>query len=180
MNDVAPVISVAVAEELKSGDLEDLCDAADHAIRAGGGFGWLSPPPRDLMHRYWKGVLLIPERILFVGRLDGIVAGSAQLVKPPRNNEAQAHAATLTTSFVAPWARGHGLARALTQAVEDEARVQGFLTLNLDVRESQTAAVKLYEKMGFTHWGTHPNYAMVGDRPVAGRFFTKQLQATSP
>lgn len=176
MNDVAPQISVAVADELKSGDLEDLCDAADHAIRAGGGFGWLAPPPRDLMHRYWKGVLLIPERILLVGRLDGIVAGSAQLVKPPRNNEAQAHAATLTTAFVAPWARGHGLARALTQAVEDQARALGFMTLNLDVRETQTAAVKLYEKMGFTHWGTHPNYAMVAGRSVAGLFFTKQLQ----
>lgn len=177
MNAAAPpVISVAVADELKSGDIEDLCDAADHAIRAGGGFGWLAPPPRELMHRYWKGVMLIPERILFIGRLDGIVAGSAQLVKPPRNNEAQAHAATLTTAFVAPWARGHGLARALTRAVEDEARAMGFLTLNLDVRETQTAAVKLYDKMGFTHWGTHPHYAMVNGAPVAGLFFTKQLQ----
>ncbi|HRJ60771.1 MAG TPA: GNAT family N-acetyltransferase, partial [Azospirillaceae bacterium] len=91
----------------------------------------------------------------------------------------QAHAAALTTAFVAPWARGHGLARALTIAVEEQARALGFLTLNLDVRESQTAAVKLYEKMGFTHWGTHPNYAMVAGRPVAGLFFTKQLQDPS-
>lgn len=175
----APDVSVAVADELKSGDLEDLCDAADHAIRAGGGFGWLAPPPRDLMHRYWKGVLLIPERVLFVGRLDGIVAGSAQLIKPPRNNEAQAHAASLTTAFVAPWARGHGLARALTEAVETEARRLGFLTLNLDVRETQTAAIGLYEKAGFLHWGTHPHYAMVNGQPVAGRFFTKQLHPSS-
>lgn len=171
----APVISVAIADELKSGDIEDLCDAADHAVRAGGGFGWLAPPARDLMHRYWKGVLLIPERILFIGRLDGIVAGSAQLVKPPRNNEAQAHAAALTTAFVAPWARGHGLAKALIRAVEDEACALGFKTLNLDVRETQTAAIKLYEKMGFRHWGTHPHYAMVEGKPVAGLFFTKQL-----
>lgn len=170
-----PVVSVAVADDLKSGDLEDLCDAADHAIRAGGGFGWLAPPGRDLMHRYWKGVLLIPERVLFVGRLDGIVAGSAQLIKPPRNNEAQAHAASLTTAFVAPWARGHGLAQALTRAVEDEARRLGFLTLNLDVRETQTAAVSLYKKTGFLHWGTHPHYAMVNGRSTAGLFFTKQL-----
>lgn len=174
----APELSVAIVDEMKSGELEDLCDAAYGAIRAGGGFGWLAPPAPDLMLRYWKGVLLIPERLLFVGRVDGVIAGSAQLVKPQRNNEAQAHAAALTTAFVAPWARGHGLARALTRAVADEARRLGFLTLNLDVRETQTAAIKLYNGMGFQHWGTHPHYAMVDGRPVAGLFFTKQLQTT--
>ncbi len=46
---------------------------------------------RDVMETYWRGVLLVPERTLFVGRLDGVIAGSAQLVRPPRNNEAQAH-----------------------------------------------------------------------------------------
>lgn len=170
------VTEVALVESLRSGELEDLCDAADLAIRGGGGFGWLAPPSRDVMLRYWKGVLLIPERALFIGRLDGVIAGSAQLVRPPRNNEAQAHAATLTTSFVAPWARGHGLARSLTEAVEVEARARGFDTLNLDVRETQTGAIALYRGMGFTHWGTHPNYAMVDGRMVAGLFFTKRLR----
>src|SRR3546814_4061744 len=52
-------------------DLHDLCDAAEAAILHGGGFGWLSPPPRQAMEAYWQGVLLVPERELFVGRLDG-------------------------------------------------------------------------------------------------------------
>ena len=73
-------------DALKNGDLHDLCDAADDAIKVGGGFGWVDPPSRDVMERYWKGVLVVPERILFVARLDGVIAGSAQLVKPPRNN----------------------------------------------------------------------------------------------
>ena len=46
--------------------------------------------------------MLVPDRALFVARLDGVIAGSAQLVRPTRNNEAQAHSAQLTTSFVAP------------------------------------------------------------------------------
>lgn len=162
-------------EALRTGELHDLCDAADDAIRAGGGFGWVAPPPRDVMERYWKGVLVVPERILFVARLDGVVAGSAQLVKPPRNNEAQAHTATLTTSFVAPWARGHGLARKLTQAVEDEARRLGIRVLNLDVRETQEAAIALYEDLGFKRWGTHPFYALVDGKRVAGHFYAKEL-----
>nr|P26723.1 RecName: Full=Uncharacterized N-acetyltransferase in hisH-hisA intergenic region; AltName: Full=ORF1 [Azospirillum brasilense]CAA43517.1 ORF1 [Azospirillum brasilense] len=130
-------VTVERIDTLKTGDLHDLCDAADDAVKAGGGFGWVAPPAREIMERYWKGVLVVPERILFVGRLDGVIAGSAQLVKPARNNEAQAHAATLTTSFVAPWARCHGLARRLTVAVEEEARASGFRVLNLDVRETQ-------------------------------------------
>ncbi len=51
---------------------------------------------------------------LFVARLDGVIVGAAQLVRPPRNNEAQAFAATLMHAFIAPYARGHGLARLLT------------------------------------------------------------------
>ncbi|QCO15141.1 GNAT family N-acetyltransferase [Azospirillum brasilense] len=168
-------VTVERIDTLKTGDLHDLCDAADDAVKAGGGFGWVAPPAREIMERYWKGVLVVPERILFVGRLDGVIAGSAQLVKPARNNEAQAHAATLTTSFVAPWARGHGLARRLTVAVEEEARASGFRVLNLDVRETQTAAIALYEDLGFKRWGTHPFYALVDGKRLAGHFYVKDL-----
>ncbi|MBP2300368.1 GNAT family N-acetyltransferase [Azospirillum picis] len=169
-------IAIEKVETLKTADLHDLCDAADDAIRAGGGFGWVEPPPRDVMERYWKGVLVVPERIMFIARLDGVVAGSAQLVKPPRNNEAQAHSAQLTTSFVAPWARGHGLARRLTLAVVDAARDAGFRVLNLDVRATQEAAIALYESLGFRRWGTHPFYALVQGQPLAGHFYCKDLQ----
>src|ERR1043165_2219769 len=139
--------AVEISERLKSGDLHDLCDAADAAIRDGAGFGWVDPPPREMLERYWKGVLAVPERTLFIGRVDGVIAGSAQLIRPARNNEAQSFACTLTTSFVAPWARGHGLARKLTLAVEDRARADGFQVLNLDVRDTQTAAIALYESL---------------------------------
>jgi ribosomal protein S18 acetylase RimI-like enzyme len=164
-----------VDEKFRTADLHDLCDAADAAIRDGGGFGWVTPPSREIMERFWRGVLIVPERILFVGRLDGVIAGSAQLVKPARNNEAQAHACTLTTSFVAPWARGHGLAHKLTEAVEREARALGYRILNLDVRETQEAAIRLYQSMGFQRWGTHPFYAQVDGRAIAGHYYFKDL-----
>ena len=97
-------------------------EAADAAILEGGGFGWVSPPGRTALQSYFRGVLLVPERELFIGRLNGVIVGSAQFVRPPRNNEAQAFAATLMHAFIAPYARGHGLARLLTQRVEDAAR----------------------------------------------------------
>lgn len=166
-----------ISERFKSGDLHDLCDATDAAIKEGGGFGWLQVPARDAMERYWKGVLVVPERRLFVARLDGVICGSAQIVRPPRNNEAQGHSATITTTFIAPWARGHGLSKLLTTTLLDAAKASGVRVVNLDVRETQTAAVALYRSLGFTEFGRHPFYARVGDDFVTGLYFTKDLAA---
>jgi len=156
-------------------DLHDLCDAADAAIVDGGGFGWLAPPPRSVMENYWRGVLLIPERKLLVGRLDGAIAGSAQLLLPTGNNEAGAASGVLTTFFVAPWARGHGLALALVQAVETAARAAGLRVLNLDVRETQERAIQIYEQLGYRRWGTHPRYALVKGQWLRGFHYYKDL-----
>lgn len=177
MNGAKPAAKVAV-EELKAfrgNDLADLCEAAEAGIAAGGGFGWLTPPPRQVMEAYWKGALLVPERRLFVGRLEGTIAGSAQLMRPARNNEAQAHWAQMTTHFVAPWARGHGLARLILEAVEAAAKATGAHLLNLDVRESQSAAIQLYQSLGYKHWGSHPHYARVDGHSLAGLYFFKEL-----
>jgi ribosomal protein S18 acetylase RimI-like enzyme len=180
MNDILqakPKTAVEKLAKLSRRDLQELCDAADDGIRAGGGFGWLKPPQRPTMENYWKGVLLVPERSLIVGRLDDVIAGSAQLMRPSRHNEAQTHSGTLTTNFVASWARGHGLARMIVEAVEGEARAHGLAVLNLDVRESQTAAVQLYQSLGYTLYGTHARYARVDDAWVAGLYFWKDLTA---
>src|SRR5260370_35923237 len=118
-----------------------MCEAADAEIIDGGGFGWVNPPGRHALERYFRGVLLVPERELFIARSDGRVVGSAQLVRPPRNNEAQAFAAQLTHSFIAPYARGHGLARLLTGRVQQGARAFRYHVLNLAVQEPQPAPI---------------------------------------
>jgi ribosomal protein S18 acetylase RimI-like enzyme len=134
-------------------DLAALCEAANAAIIDGGGFGWLNPQGRASLESYFRGVLLVPERQLFVARLDGVIVGAAQLVRPPRNNEAQAFAAHLQHAFIAPYARGFGLARMMTRRVEEAARSLGYHVLNLDVRETQEAAIALYESLGYIRWG---------------------------
>ncbi|HET8726268.1 MAG TPA: GNAT family N-acetyltransferase [Alphaproteobacteria bacterium] len=173
-----PTATVDKLERFRGADLHDLCDAADLAIKDGGGFGWVEPPEREVMERYWRGVLAVPGRTLFVGRLDGVIAGSAQLLRPPPNNEAQGFAATLISNFVAPWARGHGLARKLVEAVEQGALEDGYEMLQLDVRETQTAAIQLYHRLGYTHWGTNPIYARVKGRTLSGLYFHKTLRDT--
>lgn len=161
--------------ELAEGDLQDLCDATDAAIEGGGGFGWLHLPARDALERYWQGVLLMPARELLVARLDGVICGTCQLWKPPLNNEAQAHIVQLTTNFVAPWARGHGLAKMLIEKAEEVALSEGFAVINLDVRETLIEAIKLYESMEYIRVGEHPYYARVENKVLKGYYYYKVI-----
>ncbi len=175
-DEVTHSLGVERVTELTDDDLQQLCEAADAAIIDGGGFGWVKSPGRLALESYFRGVLLVPERQLYVARLDDLIVGSAQLVRPPRNNEAQAFAATLMHAFVAPYARGHGLARMMTRRVEEGARALGYQVLNLDVRETQTAAIRLYEGLGYDRWGEHPCYARVAGQTVRGVYFMKMLR----
>ena len=77
---------------------------------------------------------------------------------------------------MAPWARGHGLARMIAEAVENHARKLGVTVLNLDVRETQEAAITLYRSLGYHEIGRHPHYARVDGEYVAGLYFWKDLQ----
>ncbi|WP_424136185.1 N-acetyltransferase family protein [Roseomonas chloroacetimidivorans] len=175
MSDTKHSLSVERVEALSEADMADLCEATDAAIIEGGGFGWLAPQGREALTRHFRGVLLVPERELFVARLDGHVVGSAQLVRPARNNEAQAWAAQLTHAYIAPYARGYGLARMLVQRVEERAAALGHRVLNLDVRETQTMAIGVFERQGYIRWGTHPAYARIDGRTVAGHHYYKIL-----
>jgi ribosomal protein S18 acetylase RimI-like enzyme len=169
-------LSVERVEEFTDEDLHALCEATHAAIIEGGGFGWVRPPERRALEAYFRGLLLVPERQVFVARLNFTIVGSAQLVRPPRNNEAQAFGAQLMHAFIAPYARGHGLARLLTLRVEEAARAMKFQVLNLDVRETQQAAIRLYESLGYTRWGEHPLYARVRGKTIRGLFYYKLLQ----
>lgn len=172
-------IKIEKITEFKQADLSELIQATEDAIRDGIGFNWVIPPTRDVMETYWKGVVLVPDRILIGGRLDGTLASSIQLVKPGVTKETTAFAATVEAHFVAPWARGHGLAKALLQEAEREARKLGFTLLKLSVRQTQEAAIQLYEEQGFVHWGTLPYHEYVGGNMIAGRYYYKNVEPIS-
>jgi ribosomal protein S18 acetylase RimI-like enzyme len=168
-------VSIEAAARLTTSDLHELCDAAEEAILSGVGFGWLSPPPKSIMEDYWRGVQMIPERHLIVARLDKVIAGSCQILRPPANNEAQGFFCQLTTFFVAPWARGHGLAQMIVAEAEALARSEGFSMINLDVRATQDRAIASFEARGFTRFATNEYYAKVDGEYVSGHYYRKEL-----
>ena len=168
-------VKAEICKGLNKVDLQELCDATEEAIIDGGGFGWISPPSLKTLENYWKGVLLIPERILIIGKLDNVLAGSVQLIKPAKNNEAQSHSCTLSTFFFAPWARGFGLAKAVFKKAESKAKLDGFKVVNLEVRETQTRAIQLYEQAGYIKSGVNPKAVFINEKYIAGYYYYKEL-----
>lgn len=172
-----PKLTVERIEKISRADMHDICDATIAAIEKDGGFGWVTVPEREVLERYWQGVVAVPQRDLFVARLDGAIAGTAQLVRFPPNNQAQSFSAQLTTFFMAPWARGHGLSQMLLDMLEQRAKETGLYVINLDVRETQGTAIRLFQKSGYVQWGMNPLYALINGRAVAGYYMHKIIQA---
>jgi ribosomal protein S18 acetylase RimI-like enzyme len=82
----------------------------------------------------------------------------------------------LTSAFVAPWARRRGIGRRIVLEIEALAHELGLAVLNLDLRDTQRAAIRLYEGLGYVRWGTHPAYARVEGQIVPGNYYYKVLE----
>jgi len=169
-------IKVEVLKSITSIDLADLCNITEQAIKAGGGFGWINPPPRETLNKYWKGLVVVQNRILIVGRLNNAIAGALQLSLQAPNNEAQKTITNITSHFVAPWARGYGLARSMIDYAEEVAKQNDTSCLQLDIRETQEAAIQLFKSKGYEQWGINPNYAQVNGNIIRGLYFYKNIQ----
>ena len=168
-------ISVDILEEISNTDLADLCYNTEQAIKAGGGFGWITVPPRDVLKKYWNSMLLVNTNTLIVGRLNGDIAGSMQLSFYPPNNEAQKTIARIKSHFVAPWARGYGLAKAMIDYAIVKSKENNKINIQLDIRETQTAAIQLFESKGFIRWGENPTYAFVNGNPIKGYYYYRNI-----
>lgn len=160
-------------------DIESLCEATEATIadRYGFsiGFNRSFPLARSQLEAYFRGSCLIPQRQIIIARFDGSIAGSIQLVFPSSNNQTSSFACSVDTHFVAPWARGHGIAKMLLQAAEKEASECGFKIIKLSVRSNMEAAIKLYESLGYNRWGTLDKYEMLDNQIIAGHFYCKDL-----
>lgn len=67
------------------------------------------------------------------------------------------HKGLLVSMYVAPDYSGKGLGRSLVDTVVQDARVSGLELLTLTVTDSNHAAMALYQKCGFTAFGTEPD-----------------------
>ena len=120
-------------------------------------------------------MLLVQTNKLIVGRLNNDIAGSMQLSFYPSNNEAQKTIARIQTHFVAPWARGYGLAKAMIDYAIVKSKENNKNSIQLDIRETQSAAIQLFESKGFIKWGENPAYAYINGNPIKGYYYYKNI-----
>jgi ribosomal protein S18 acetylase RimI-like enzyme len=87
-----------------------------------------------------------PATVVFVARVDGVIAGSLTLAvfRIPTGLRAW-----IEDVVVDEAARGHGVGEALNKAALDEARSRGAVTVDLTSRPSREAANRLYQRLGF-------------------------------
>ena len=168
-------ISVDNIETLTDIDLADLCNITEQAIKAGGGFGWLRVPTREVLNQYWEKIINDNLNNLIVGRLNGVIAGAIQLSYEAPNIESRKNIAQIKRQFVAPWARGYGLAKSMIDFSEQKAKEENIKSIQLSVRETQDAAIQLFTNKGYKVWGENPSYAFINGSFVKGIYFYKNL-----
>jgi mycothiol synthase len=81
---------------------------------------------------------------------------------------------------VDPGERGSGLGRALTLVGLRYLRSRGLFQVMLYVDESNTAAIRLYESLGFTHWDTDVMFGKAGSGLPPGARQEPQEGETGP
>ncbi len=168
-------ISVSSLVKLSEVDLADLCNITEQAISAGGGFGWLRVPTREILNQYWNKITDDNLNNLIVGRLNGVIAGTLQLSYEAPNIESRKNIAQIKRHFVAPWARGYGLAKSMIDFSEQKAREENIKSIQLSVRETQDAAIQLFTNKNYKVWGTNPYYAFINGSYIKGIYFYKNI-----
>lgn len=88
----------------------------------------------------------------------------------------QAHKALIWGMYVAPALRGNGLGRALLQAAIARAETMpGLQQLHLSVTQGNTAALRLYQRLGFEAYGCEPAALRVHGRDLDEILMVRRL-----
>jgi GNAT superfamily N-acetyltransferase len=155
--------------------VRQLADVLVDAVQSGASVSFMAGLRHEDAAEWWRKTLSAnsPPRVVLVARDDEGVVGTVQLISAWAPN--QPHRGDVAKLLVHRRARGRGIARALMQEVEHQAREQRFTLLMLDTCQG-SAAEKLYSSLGWTRVGVVPNFALNPDgSPCDTVFFYRQL-----
>lgn len=178
MNDAMgeTVIRRLTAEEARAAQRR-LAAILQDAVHNGASVGYLAPLSRADALAYWDSIiptLATPQRILLVAEIDGEIAGTVQLVletRPNGNHRAEVSKLLVHTDY-----RRRGIARALMQHIEAEARAAGRTLLVLDTQTGEPAE-ELYVQLGYARTGVVPAYARFPNGRLGATTFMHKLLA---
>jgi ribosomal protein S18 acetylase RimI-like enzyme len=111
---------------------------------------------------------------VIVGAFAGSLAGTAGLYRS--RHRKVSHKSYLWGMYVAPAFRRQHLGRSLVEAAIAHARtLVGVEWIELSVSSAAPAAQRLYESLGFEHWGTEPDALRHEGRSVVERHMALKL-----
>jgi RimJ/RimL family protein N-acetyltransferase len=118
-------------------------------------FGSTLAETRERDEAAWRSGFPMDQRgANFAGRVDGAEAGMcAVIMKPGPLGERESGEPLLVAMWLAPAARGTGLAEALVRAAEKWCVEHDLSRLRLDVVEDNQRAIRLYERLGYLPTG---------------------------
>jgi GNAT superfamily N-acetyltransferase len=130
-------------------------------VRAGETYAY----PADLTVEQGRDLWLSDQHVVVL-EVDGVVLGTAKM--GPNRPANGAHIGT-ASFMVAPEARGRGVGRALGEYVVAWHRDAGFRGIQFNaVVETNTAAVRLWQSLGFEIVGTVPGAFLSKERGYVG------------
>ena len=106
-----------------------------------------------ISRRQFRHLLNKGHAALFVTEHDSELVGSAVVLF----NRGTA-TARMYSIAVSPRTRGRGVARALIERAEQEAWQRERAWMRLEVRQDNTASMRLFEALGYRRFGSHPDY----------------------
>jgi len=179
-----PVADAAVrapaAAELRARRGELVALLAD-AVDGGASIGFVLPHERPEYERHWDdvtGAVDAGRSTVLVCEREGQIVGTVQLTPCARANGR--HRAEVQKLLVLRAARENGIGTMLMREVEALAIRRGHRLLLLDTR-GESAAERLYHRLGWQAFGSVPDYACDPDgTPAACTFFYKPCGERRP
>ena len=141
--------------------------------------GFMQPVDHGAISSYWRKVIAELDggnRLLWIAREkeNEPVIGSAQLSIETRANGR--HRAEVQKLMVLKRCRENGIATRLMQTVEQSAKERGLTLLFLDTSVGRGGACAFYERLGYTHGGGIPGYALDPDgTPASNAIYYKNI-----
>jgi ribosomal protein S18 acetylase RimI-like enzyme len=156
--------------------LDRLASVLEDCVAGGASVGYMWPFSHGDARVAFDGFAaeVVQGRRLLIAAFDGgDLVGTVQVILAVPPN--QPHRGEITKLLVKRSARGRGIARALMEQAEAEARAEGKTLLVLDAVTDGDAA-RLYDRLGWTTVGVIPHYALFPDgRPCDTTVFWKAL-----
>jgi GNAT superfamily N-acetyltransferase len=156
--------------------LDALAGVLEDCVAGGASVGYMWPFSHEDARAAFEGFAaeVAQGRRLILAALDnGELVGTVQVILSVPAN--QPHRGEIARMLVRRSSRRRGLAAALMERAEYEARAEGRTLLVLDAVTDGDAA-RLYDRLGWTTVGVIPNYALYPDgRPCDTTVFYKEL-----